>query len=187
MPKEIYEGKRVILHVSDTPSILNCALRHLVRTIKPSHIIHTGDLVDNVKLELFPNELGTYRNGLSRLLSILENSDASVYLSLGNHDDLETVRALVTKSKVYEADGDLVIEGKRYHISHYYNQDDLNESDFWLYGHDVSKHSCFEDGRYYLNGIDAVNIIDIDTGSVYGLPYPVGTNDARLRLGKRGL
>jgi hypothetical protein len=42
----------VLLHISDTPSEIYPFIFKIIDVLKPKYIIHTGDLADNVKLEI---------------------------------------------------------------------------------------------------------------------------------------
>lgn len=103
VPADLHEkelkGKK-LLHISDTPSSFYGELARIIDILKPDYIVHTGDLVDDIKLELFPGSLPRYEREVNRLIKLLEQSSAErLYLALGNHDDASTVEKLCRRSR----------------------------------------------------------------------------------------
>ncbi|HHI00115.1 MAG TPA: metallophosphoesterase, partial [Thermococcus litoralis] len=50
LPKELLEsGEAKIMHISDTPDNIYPFILNLIEKSRPDYIIHTGDLVDNIK------------------------------------------------------------------------------------------------------------------------------------------
>ncbi|CDF58680.1 metallophosphoesterase [Thermobrachium celere] len=60
IPSSLLKVRNTILHISDTPSNIYPELIRLVKKLSPDYIIHTGDVVDNIKLELYPFKLKEY-------------------------------------------------------------------------------------------------------------------------------
>lgn len=52
--------------------------------------------------------------------------------------------------------------------------------DFSLYGHSFAPRHYIEENTLGLNGILNINVIDLSSGEIYHLDYPIGTNRARL-------
>ena len=94
IPREFQCLKRkVVLHLADTPSTFYGAVRRLVNTLEPMCVIHTGDLADDVKLELNPGELQRYRRKLVELRrAISPRENRKLVIVTGNHDDEKSVR-----------------------------------------------------------------------------------------------
>jgi len=174
-----------ILHISDTPTSFYPELNRLLGILKPNCIIHTGDLADDLKLQLRPSLLGKYESALVKLMPIMNQSSAEkVICTLGNHDNLDLVRKYAGRAEVY---GDAITEnfqGVTISIAHYHEAalkaSKLKMSDFYLYGHDLSLKSQRTNEVYYLNGIEAMHLIDLSTGEVFEIMYPGGTDSARL-------
>ncbi|OFB68367.1 hypothetical protein JS77_10195 [Synergistes jonesii] len=55
------DAREMVLHISDTPQTMYHYLRRALRRLKPAWIVHTGDFVDNVKLEKRPGLIDLYR------------------------------------------------------------------------------------------------------------------------------
>lgn len=185
IPKELLNELKgpILLHISDTPVGIYSYIFKLIDILNPEFIIHTGDMVDNIKLEYYRNKIGRYHCEVAKLIEGLEKHEQSqIYYILGNHDDYETVNKLTKKGIVLQ-DGILTINDCKIAVSHYYKEFSY-KVDFNLYGH------CFEPIHYKndetvgLNGVLNINIIDLSTKEIFHLDYPIGTN--RLRLMEPG-
>ena len=117
VPKCLKERtEEVVLHISDTPYSIFPALSNLVLTLKPEYIIHTGDLVDNIKLELYPKSLNRYKMYIKNLMKIMQKPFVKgIYISLGNHDDAETIKEYIGKN--YNAPNLLETLHKKFYIN----------------------------------------------------------------------
>lgn len=93
------EGGPLLLHLSDTPSQIYPELRRVIATLRPAYIVHTGDLVDNLKLELRPSLARRYDHELRQLFAIAEHSGASrVIVVFGNHDSRQSANSAASGS-----------------------------------------------------------------------------------------
>ena len=178
----------ILLHISDTPYNFYPGLRRLIKDIKPKYIVHTGDMVDNIKLELYPSRMEEYKKKVRVLIDILENSLASkIYLVLGNHDDASLVTSLSKRSTIVEKSKVIELDGTKYRISHY-SEDIIKAPEMYnLFGHDLSLRTKNEYDRVYLNGISGINIITLKNKNVFILSYPYGTNEDRMCKSNFGL
>lgn len=180
-------GER-LLHISDTPKSFYPALKKLLDTLNPEYIIHTGDLVDNLKLELFPNAFIRYERDLIQLIELLENASAKeIYIALGNHDNAEIVKRLVTRIHIIDTFEILTIHGTNIAVSHYPKAIENTTAPLNLFGHNLTLLTHTNGEQAYYNGISDINLIELDTLTPHFLEYPWGTNDARLGKGKLGL
>ncbi|KJS86420.1 MAG: hypothetical protein JM58_06950 [Peptococcaceae bacterium BICA1-8] len=177
-----------ILHISDTPAVLYSQLKKIIKKIQPEYIIHTGDLVDNIKLSIYPSRIDEYTKGARDLIEILESSSAKeIHITLGNHDNKNIVCNLIKRSTIYEKNAVINIENIHLKISHYSNDSIISPSRFNLFGHDISLGSQIINGKVFLNGIQSINIIALNSKKVFSLPYPIGTNESRLGKFKIGM
>ncbi len=191
-PHELAKKGPRLLHVSDTPSLFFPELARLIKLLKPDYIVHTGDLVDNIKLQLQPGSIRHYEREVLSLLKILESSDAkSVYITLGNHDSPEYVKKHAGRITVFEYDATCTIEGFTISMCHYANALLTHNSDYYLFGHDLNFKSHVdvnENGTHtYLNGISNINLIEFSTHDVHYFQYPWGIDDARLNKNLIGI
>ncbi len=187
-PHELEKKGPRLLHISDTPSLFFPELSRLIKRLKPDYIVHTGDLVDNIKLQLQPGSIRRYEREVLSLLKILDSSDAkAVYITLGNHDSPEYVKKHAGRIMVYEYDAICKIEGLDISMCHYAGGLLSHDSDYYLFGHDLIIKSHLDDGRVYLNGISTINLIELSAHDVHYFQYPWGIDDARLNKNLIGI
>ncbi|WDC85513.1 metallophosphoesterase [Caloramator sp. mosi_1] len=56
-------------------------------------MVHTGDIVDNIKLELYPNKLNEYsRYACNFVNELTKYTNKSLFIIPGNHDNIETLK-----------------------------------------------------------------------------------------------
>jgi len=171
---EAEEG--LILHLSDTPSFAYPSLINLIETLKPEVVVHTGDLADDIKLELDPELIEDYRKKVVPFLRALENSSAkNIYIVPGNHDLESLLREEVNRIHIVP-DGHIIsIKGNKLGLAHCL--EDLPPlTDYGLYGHNLECPREGQEGLCVLNGLRTINIICYPSWCVYHLPYPMGTN-----------
>lgn len=183
--------RRLLVHISDTPSFTYPALERLFKAILPKVIIHTGDLADEVKLELFPAFTERYHTRVSELLAILRATGASTVIAAGNHDDLSFLRASAPWCQLVESAAVVSPAGFRCAVAHRADEALRLGEEYTLFGHDLGHKSSFNLGpegpKILLNGIEAISVIDLDTRVQTALPWPSGTNQTRLGRFKTGL
>lgn len=182
----------LLLHISDTPSHFYPELKRILDSIKPDYIVHTGDFVDNVKLGLHPSLIQRYERELGVLMGIMNQCTAKrILFILGNHDDITTVEKFAGKVEIYDEGGQSAFEGVEIAFTHYAS--DLarrfgyEEPEFCLFGHDVTLKSQEIENKIFLNGIEAMHMIDLSTGDYIELEYPMGTESARLNRHRIGI
>lgn len=177
------EEREMILHISDTPFTMFQYLKRAIRRLRPAWIVHTGDLVDNIKLEHRPNLLDFYRKKAACLLRILLEADCEAILLTGNHDHLPTLLELTIGSgiQVWSQPGKFCIGKHRFKAAHYFGDVENDASEYNLFGHNLSRRTGVDsEGRFFLNGVEAMHLIHLGTGDVIPVKYPPGTNNARL-------
>ncbi|WP_170834719.1 metallophosphoesterase [Natronincola peptidivorans] len=186
LPRQLLEAKGpLLLHISDTPEEIYEYIVRLIKKLQPDYIIHTGDLVDNIKLEVLPEAVDDYSSALGKFLPQLESVEAKeIYYTLGNHDNSEVVREITEKGIVME-EGNIMVEGVSLYINHYHIDKTL-AGDYYLFGHSFEPDSSTDKNQVKLNGLMGINIIDLTTKQVYILPYPFATNQFR-KMEKRGI
>lgn len=179
--KELKESLKgpILLHISDTPVGIYSYIYRVIDVLKPEFIIHTGDMVDNIKLGNNKNKINRYSYEVAKLIERLEENEYSkVYYVLGNHDDYETVNKLSKRGTILQ-DGLITIDNCKIAVSHYY-KGYFGKADFNLYGHSFNPGHHKNNETVGLNGVLNINVIDLFTREIFHLDYPIGTN--RLRL-----
>jgi len=187
-PHELDKKGPRLLHISDTPSLFFPELARLIKRLNPDYIVHTGDLVDNIKLQLQPGSIRRYEREVLSLLKILDTCDAKeVYITLGNHDSPEYVKKHAGRIVIFDYDAKCQIEGNNVSMCHYAGGLLSHNADYYLFGHDLITESHIDDGHIYLNGISNVNLIELSTHDVHYFQYPWGVDDARLNKNMIGI
>lgn len=188
IPPELSKStEKRLLHVSDTPVCFYSELKQLIARLKPAYIVHTGDLSDNIKLQLYPTSICEHEKWIKRLAAIFEDSGAEIVLALGNHDDFEIVRANFRRSRIIRKAETVMIENLSFRISHLPEGVVQDPAQYNLFGHDLTIKSGYIDDKLYFNGISNINIIGLESGEYMTLCYPIGIDDARLGRRKMGL
>jgi predicted phosphodiesterase len=186
--EELAEMKRpLLLHVSDTPGMTYSFIGRLVRRLGPEFIVHTGDMADEVKLELAPAQVGEYRSRLQRLLRILRSgAPLEVYLVPGNHDKRSVIEELSAGERIVQEGTTISLGEYRIRLDHdFHETGDEEEADFHLFGHNVEIGSAYSAQPVRLNGITHIHVLSLADGCIHTLPYPAGTDSARKMLPPR--
>lgn len=178
IPPEIkLEKGPLLLHISDTPEESYNYVMKVIDNINPQYIVHTGDIVDNIKLETNINYLSTYENGLKNFLDSIESYDLVPYYVIGNHDHINSVTKFSKKGIILEK-GVIEIEGYSFYLSHQYEEFEEYsiKTDYWLFGHSPNPCHYKSEEQVILNGLLHMNIIALSTGNIYQIEYPLSTN-----------
>lgn len=178
---EMMDGRGKVLHMSDTPTAIYPYIARVLRRVNPSVVVHTGDLSDDIKLELYPGEEERYHVAMKRLFDILAAPRRAVYLVLGNHDRRDLLPPTPRQFVICDLDYEFRLGGQDFHISHYVERTEEHPGRYNLFGHEMITRSHTDDeDRYYLNGVEAMRLIDPVTDEMEHIRYPAKTNDARL-------
>ncbi|MDR5659629.1 metallophosphoesterase [Serpentinicella sp. ANB-PHB4] len=165
----------VLLHISDTPREIHRYIVRLVEILQPDYIIHTGDLVDDIKLEQLPHYIDEYKKLASIFIQQLEAvTDAKTYYAMGNHDRYQVIKS-ISKKGIPITNGHIQIEGINFYINHYHT-DEKEHIDYYLYGHSFEPKSYRKEDHTGLNGLDMIHVLDLSTREIYTLPYPFDTD-----------
>ncbi|NLY42783.1 MAG: metallophosphoesterase [Clostridiaceae bacterium] len=190
IPKEIIKDIKgpLLLHISDTPMVSYNYIFRVIKILKPQYIIHTGDLVDNIKLEIYRNRVEQYETEVELLIRGLEkNESTKIFYVLGNHDDYKTVSQLINRGEIIQEGELLSIEECKFVVGHY-PKDYSYDVDFYLYGHSFYPKHHIKNGTTGLNGLLNINVIDLSTKEVFHINYPIGTDSSRrMKFNKFGL
>lgn len=180
-------AEKRLLHISDTPVCFYSELKLLIARLKPAYIVHTGDLTDNIKLQLYPTSICEHEKWIKYLAAMLEASEAEIVLALGNHDDFDIVSKYFKRSRIIRDAETIKIENLSFRVSHMPGGVLENPDQYNLFGHDLTLKSGCTDDKLYFNGISSINIIGVESGECVSMRYPAGTDDARLGRRKIGL
>ncbi|SIQ88852.1 metallophosphoesterase [Halanaerobium kushneri] len=172
LPEEFHSSQELkIMHISDTPESIYSHIYKMLNYSKPDIIIHTGDLVDNLKLEDSGKDLyPLYQKKSAEFISNLEKLTAAriIYVP-GNHDDINIIEDNKNRSEIM-AEGTIIeLDGVKIGLAHY--PDNLPEgADINLFGHNKQKQFAGE--NKYLNGILNINYLLLPSKTDYKVNYP---------------
>ena len=184
---EIMDGTGRVLHISDTPTNMYKYLARLLRRVNPSVIIHTGDLADDIKLEMYRGEKEHYRAAVSRLMDIMQFPHRRIIIALGNHDCRELLPHLPVGCVICDNVMDIELFGETFCISHYMERTLDSSAKFNLFGHSPEHESNIDSsGRYFINGLELIRLIEPQSADIKPLQYPAYVEYARtLSTGRR--
>jgi predicted phosphodiesterase len=178
-----------LLHISDTPSSIFKALESLIKQVQPQIIIHTGDLVDNLKIGLYPSSLDGYKRYVKRLTRILEGGERQVYYAIGNHDDLDSLKKSTLKGHIIPVYDRFNTKSFSFGMAH--DIEDIPKEgdlpDMLFFGHNLEMNSNYEGHPQYFNGIEKIALINLNTKEIFTFDYPIGTKESRLIIYRKGL
>lgn len=183
VPEEIVKrNEPIILHLSDTPKAIYPNLKRLIDKIQPEYIVHTGDLVDNLKIELYPRKKPQYMKDVQMMLALISMAKIQGYVTFGNHDIPESGHGFPMVRTI--EDGEVInIEGINIMMGHYYCHLGDREVNFKMFGHQPEENLEFHE----LNGIDAIHVIFVNSSKLLRLDYPLGTDDIRTGTTRIGI
>lgn len=176
-----------LLHISDTPSSIFGSLDSFIKKVQPKVIVHTGDLVDNIKLGMYPSSLQAYNRYLKRLIRILEIDDRDVYYVLGNHDNEASITNYSRIGTLIKTYREFSYGANIFGAVHNIVDIEIDTATHILFGHNIEKNSDYMSSPKYLNGIEKIVLINIDTGELFSFDYPRGTTESRLLIYRKGL
>lgn len=186
----IHEGVKV-LHITDTPTTGYGAIIKLINKVSPDYIIHTGDLADNIKLEIYPEKIDLYKKKVKSFLLTLESIDSKSYIVIGNHDDPNFINELLESTQIVEPFKQINICNKNFLMTHKLEdimseKELIDSSDYILHGHSFYDEK-FNDHTSILNGLKGIYLIYPEKDKIYHIDYPIGTNDSRMQRFGTGL
>ncbi len=170
----------IIVHISDTPSMVISYVVKLVNRLGARYLIHTGDFVDEMKSSHPLYSSKGYSKKLENLIRKLTLSSAEyIYMIPGNHDEVEFISGFSEKIKiipegtVIEIDNLVISTAHKYENLKIVNQDEKRV--IYMYG-----HNCYSvDSMNYLNGYCSINVIATEPYGVFKLKYPFLTDVLR--------
>lgn len=155
-------NEKLILHIGDIPTWGYPYIKRLIREVKPDVLVHTGDLIDNLKAGRKEEDIPRYKKLVPGLIRFMERYADEVYIVPGNNDISDYVQSLVTKSKVIPANTVVEILGLSCLLCHWVAKID-GEAEFYLYGHGPTgdEHSFYklENGKVFCNAYFAPAVI----------------------------
>jgi predicted phosphodiesterase len=179
IPEElINRGEPILLHISDIPAETFRYVYRIISAVRPEYLVHTGDFVDNIKHTNNRKAFHEHKVKLKGFLTFVEScSIKKIYFVPGNHDDIQMLESMIGRTEIVEEGTLIRVKEVVFAVAH--EAENLKgDADFYLFGHSFYERRG-ERHTNYLNGIDSVNIVFLDSKKVFTIPYPYGTNDLR--------
>ncbi len=153
LPAEVknYKGK-LLLHIGDVTYDAFPYIMRLIRQLRPDILVHTGDMVDNLKVSRIPEDVPPYKKQTPKLIRCMEKYAKEVYIVPGNNDLEDFLEETVTKAKIIQPNTCMDIGGIPFLLCHRVMDID-GEAKIYLYGHGPTgdNHSYQEGEKYYSN------------------------------------
>ena len=179
LPEDFHSSNELkIMHISDTPESIYDHIYKMLNYSQPDVIIHTGDLVDNLKLEDFGDELlPLYQKKSAEFISNLEKLTAAriIYVP-GNHDNLSIIEKNKNRSEIMAEGSIIEFDGVKIGLAHY-PKNLPQKADVNLFGHNQKQD--FENNNKYLNGILNINYLLLPSKIDYKVSYPWTVDQGR--------
>ncbi len=172
LPSEFHNSKEIkIMHISDTPESIYPHIYKMLSYSRPDIIIHTGDLVDNLKLENEGERLiPAYKKKSAEFIHNLEKlSNARIIYVPGNHDLITVIEKSKNRSEIFAEGSILKINDIKIGLAHYPKTLPHN-TDINLFGHN-SKDDFNNDSKH-LNGVLNINYLLLPSKEDYKISYP---------------
>ncbi len=169
LPEQVKNRKgRILLHIGDVPAWGYPYIKRLIKKVKPEILVHTGDMVDNLKVGRLEEDVPAYKRAVPRLIRFMEKWAEKVYIVPGNNDLMEFIQDVSEKSIIVPANTVVDIEGVSCLLCHWVAKID-GEAEFYLYGHGPTgdTHSFYkpEEGKVFCNTFFAPTVIFMEDKS----------------------
>ncbi len=177
IPPGFRPNGRYLLHIGDTFSGKYAYFRALMQLVRPEILVHTGDMVDEVKVGRIP---GTRYEYLYKLRFLLQDMAAcgaeKIYVTAGNNDLPEEICRLCPTLTLLPENTVIQAGSFTFRIGH----DGARfpaDTDFTLYGHS-ERHETWSPEKNRpgapcrCNALWGSFAIDLDTGALSYFPNP---------------
>ena len=166
--REVGGGK--VLHIGDTSSSDYGYYKTLIERVKPSVIIHTGDLADELKAGRIEGVFEFWKRSAAEIVGIMENSGARVIIVPGNNDLEKDLKETVKKAEILERNSVIEIDGAKILLCHEINKmDETASANVFLYGHGLtgetrSAEDNEREGKLFFNATWGASLHDFKKG-----------------------
>ncbi len=161
---------KVLFHIGDVSRARYAEIMSLICRIRPDILVHTGDLVDDLKVGRLPEDIPAYKEWLPDVIHWLEKLVPEVYLVPGNNDLPELIEQTVKTAHFIPPKSVLNMNGKQIFCCHRVKDAD-GEGDIYLYGHGpTGDHHSFNEGdKVYANVIYGPTVVSLEDGHCFQL------------------
>ncbi len=178
---------KVMMHLSDTPSSFYRCLGRILDILDPPCVLHTGDFVDEIKLEQTQRDARLYSQRVKSLVKVLRGEGMrEVVLVTGNHDLYDVVVREAAGCVVLETGGTVTVCGKRVNAGHSFSDLPEKHCRFNFFGHDTTLPPEGDDSLFF-NGVLSMNFVGIQDDAIFTLQYPSYVQRERQCIRSTGL
>ncbi len=163
-------GGQTVLHIGDTASPDYGYYKALITKIKPDVIIHTGDLVDELKAGRIDKVREYWKRSSKVMIEMMEQSGARVIVVAGNNDLEKELKGFAKRAEIVPRNTIIEFSGQRILLCHEINKMDENaEADVFLYGHGLTGETRtpednVRNGKQYFNAVWGASLHNFMTG-----------------------
>ena len=169
------KGEKV-LHLGDTQSAHYPYYKRLIDEIKPDTIVHTGDLVDELKAGRIESVRPYWLKSAPVMVDIMRESGARVVIVAGNNDLEQELAEFANGAEILPRNAVVDLYGVRYCLCHELNRmDESVQADAWLYGHGLTGETRTADdnernGKKFFNATWGASLHIPKTGASLIIP-----------------
>lgn len=187
IPQHLINHHPKLIHFSDTPQLFYPEMARIITILKPTVLIHTGDIADHVKLEIQPSKIDLFQRALRAFRrAFTPKEPCQIFLCMGNHDNRTFIEAAFPEAEIIPEQKMIQIDQLALYLSHYGPTQPIDHVTHYFYGHAAEPISNTSSPPFYLNGIENIHIIDLITNEITAIPYPSYLNTYRLNRYKTG-
>ena len=139
LPQSINEiNGQKLLHIGDTESCQFPYYKKIIEMVRPNIILHTGDMVDELKVGRISGLEKEYFSKLKILADIMISSGARLIIVPGNNDISEYITQLFPNAEIFNENSVVNIDGVECRIGH--QSTNMTFDKEWnFYGHTIRK------------------------------------------------
>ena len=161
---------KILFHIGDISRQRYAEMMGLIYRIRPDILIHTGDLVDDLKVGRLEEDIPAYKEWLPDVIHWLEKAAPEVYIVPGNNDLPELIEQTVQTAQLIPPNSILKIDGRAILCCHRV-LDLEGEAEIYLYGHGPTYDNfSFKEGeKTYANVIYGPTVVSLADGHCFRL------------------
>ena len=161
---------KTLFHIGDVTRRRYAEIMGLVYRIRPDILVHTGDMVDDLKVGRLEEDIPAYKEWVPDLIRFMEKAAKKVYIVPGNNDLPDFIAEHLNTAELIDPKTVLEIDGNRIYCCH--RVLDVEEGGtICLYGHGPTHdvYSFRQDGKFYANVIYGPTVVSLEDGHCFRL------------------
>ena len=156
---------KILFHIGDVSRARYAEIMSLICRIRPDVLVHTGDMVDDLKAGRIPEDVSEYKEWIPHLVRWMEKLVPEVYIVPGNNDLPEHLAQVVKTAKIIPPKSTLTFGNLQIGCAHRV-KDVVGDEPIHLYGHGPTNdtHSFKEGYKIYANAIYGPTVVSLEDG-----------------------